>query len=1090
MNSLINFTLKNKFAVWLLTIIVTVAGLYSGMNMKLETLPDITTPVVTVTTIYPGATPLEVTDKVTKPIEQRLQNLSGVKRVGSSSFQNASQIQVEYSFSSDMDKSEEEVKQVLSDIKLPEGVQPSKVSRLSFNAFPVITYSVSNDKASLAVLTKQVQDYVLPKLEGIEGVANVQISGQHAEEVQLLFDQGKLSKYGLSQDTVQAMIKGSDLRFPLGVYTFGSKEQSVVIDGKFTTIEDLKGLEIPYSPAPTGGAGGMGGVADQAGNAKGMSGMAGSAGSGAAEGAAPGQTGTIPGAGVAAGLGKGASGGVTPGQKSQPIELKLPTVKLGELAKIELVGKAESISRTNGKDAIGIQIVKGADANTVDVVNGAKQAVSELQDKYPDLEMISTMDQGKPIEESVNTMLSKAIFGAVFAMLIILLFLRNFRTTLISVVSIPLSLLIAILALNQMDITLNMMTLGAMTVAIGRVVDDSIVVVENIFRRMSLPNEPLKGKDLMREATKEMFMPIFSSTIVTIAVFLPLGLVQGMIGEMFLPFALTIVFALLASLLVAITIVPMMAHSLFKKGVKSKQHAHEEHPSRLSRSYKKVLNWSLNHKVITSIVAVLLLVGSFALVPYVGVSFLPSQSEKMVIATYSPEPGQTLSDVTKTAEQADQFFRKRNGVETVQYSLGGKNPFSPGSTNQALFFVKYSKDTPDFTKEQTQVLKDLQADTEKGRWGTMDFGAGGMGSNSLKVYVYGDKIEEMKPVVQDLEARMKKIADLKNVKSSLSKTFDEYTLEVNQEKLSELGLTAAEVGMSLSQQRERPVLTTVEKDGEELNVYLQVEQPKYASIDDLVNKKITSRLGQTVAIKDVVEVKKGTTSDTVTRRDGRLVIDVGGDITSSSVTTVSNEVKKEMDAINVPANIEVSMGGVTQDIKESFTQLGVAMAAAIAIVYLILVITFGGGLAPFAILFSLPFTIIGALVALLIAGETISISAMIGALMLIGIVVTNAIVLIDRVIHKEKEGMSTREALLEAGVTRLRPILMTAIATIGALIPLAIGIEGSGIISRGLGVTVIGGLTSSTLLTLLIVPIVYESLSKLRRKDKQHQAAA
>ncbi|MDK8181458.1 efflux RND transporter permease subunit [Paenibacillus sp. UMB4589-SE434] len=1092
MNSLINFTLKNKFAVWLLTIIVTVAGLYSGMNMKLETLPDITTPVVTVTTIYPGATPQEVTDKVTKPIEQRLQNLSGVKLVGSSSFQNASQIQVEYSFSADMDKSEEEVKQVLSDIKLPEGVQPSKVSRLSFNAFPVITYSVSNDKASLAVLTKQVQDNVLPKLEGIEGVANVQISGQHAEEVQLVFDQEKLSKYGLSQDTVQAIIKGSDLQFPLGVYTFGSKEQSVVIDGKLTTIDDLKGLEIPYSPAPLGGAAGMTGVTGQAGSAGGMAGMTGSAGSGASGGAATGQNGTMPGTGLAAGsgAGNGASGGSKSGQKSQPIELKLPTVKLGELAKIELVGKAESISRTNGKDAIGIQIVKGADANTVDVVNGTKQAVSELHDKYPDLDIISTMDQGKPIEESVNTMLSKAIFGAVFAMLIILLFLRNFRTTLISVVSIPLSLLIAILALNQMDITLNMMTLGAMTVAIGRVVDDSIVVVENIFRRMSLPGEQLKGKDLMREATKEMFMPIFSSTIVTIAVFLPLGLVQGMIGEMFLPFALTIVFALLASLLVAVTIVPMMAHSLFKKGIKSKQHAHDEHPSRLSRGYKKVLNWSLNHKAITSIVAVVLLVGSFALVPYVGVSFLPSQSEKMVIATYSPEPGQTLDDVTKTAEQADQFFRKRNGVETVQYSLGGENPFSPGSTNQALFFVKYSKDTPEFTKEQTQVLKDLQADSKKGRWGTMDFGAGGMGGNSLKVYIYGDKIEEMKPVVQELEARMKKIADLKNVKSSLSKTFDEYTLEVNQEKLSELGLTAAEVGMSLSQQRVRPVLTTVEKDGEELNVYLQVEQPKYASIDDLVNKKITSRLGQTVAIKDVVEVKKGTTSDTVTRRDGRLVIDVSGDITSSNVTTVSNEVKKEMDTIIVPSGVEVSMGGVTQDIKESFTQLGVAMAAAIAIVYLILVITFGGGLAPFAILFSLPFTIIGALVALLIAGETISISAMIGALMLIGIVVTNAIVLIDRVIHKEKEGMSTRDALLEAGVTRLRPILMTAIATIGALIPLAIGIEGSGIISRGLGVTVIGGLTSSTLLTLLIVPIVYESLSKLRRKDKQHQAAA
>jgi HAE1 family hydrophobic/amphiphilic exporter-1 len=254
------------------------------------------------------------------------------------------------------------------------------------------------------------------------------------------------------------------------------------------------------------------------------------------------------------------------------------------------------------------------------------------------------------------------------------------------------------------------------------------------------------------------------------------------------------------------------------------------------------------------------------------------------------------------------------------------------------------------------------------------------------------------------------------------------------------------------------------------------------TLTDLTDKTIQSPLGTEVKIKDVVDVNEGETSNTVTRRDGKIYVQVSGNIKTDDVAKVSTDVQAEVDDLDVPSSIEVNMGGVTEDIQESFTQLGLAMLAAIAIVYFILVVTFGGGLAPFAILFSLPFTIIGALVGLWIAGETLSVNAMMGALMLIGIVVTNAIVLIDRVINMEKQGLSTREALLEAGTTRLRPILMTALATIGALIPLALGLEGSGMISKGLGVTVIGGLVSSTLLTLVIVPIVYELISKLRRK--------
>jgi HAE1 family hydrophobic/amphiphilic exporter-1 len=1019
--------------------------------MKLETIPNINTPIISVTTVYPGATPKEVADNVSVPIEQIVQNLNGVNVVSSNSMQNASSIQVEYGFEKNMDEAEDELNDALADIELPEGANEPEVSRLSLNAFPILALSIANDEQSLAELTTIVEDRIFPALQGVDGVSSVQLSGQQVEEVEFIFNDEKMQEYGLDEETVQNLIKGADVNFPLGLYTLDDTEKSVVIDGHITTLEDLKNLEIPVTPANQGA--GQAATGEQ-----------------------------VPGMTSQSGMGNAAAGQEQASQAAQAIEL--PTVKLSEIADINLVGKAESISRTNGKEAIGIQIVKATDANTVDVAKEVEAELSEFEDDIKGLDIVYTLDQATPIEESVSTMLSKALFGALFAVVIILIFLRDIKSTLISIISIPLSLLIAVILLNQMDITLNMMTLGAMTVAIGRVVDDSIVVIENIYRRMSLKGEVLKGKALVREATKEMFMPIMSSTVVTIAVFLPLALVKGMIGELFLPFALTIVFSLLASLLVAITIVPMMAHSLFKKSLYGETKIkHDEHkPGKFTGVYRSILNWTLNHKVITSSIAILMLVGSLFLVPIIGVSFISSEEEKMMMVTYKPEPGETREQAEKQTAIAESFFMDRENVKTVQYSLGSENPMNPGDTNSAIFFVEYDDDTQNFAEEKEKVMEDLKAKAKGGgEWASQDFASTGA-SNAITMFVYGNNMEDIEPVVKEVQEIMESNDSLKNVESSMSETYDEYTFVANHEELSKLGLSAAQIGMELSPTRERPVLTKVEKDGEELNVYLQVEEEEYNTIDDLTDKTIQSPLGKEVKIGDVVEVKEGETSNTVTRRDGKIYVQVSGEIKTDDVAKVSADVQAEVNDIDVPSSIEINMGGVTEDIQESFTQLGLAMLAAIAIVYFILVITFGGGLAPFAILFSLPFTIIGALVGLLIAGETLSVNAMIGALMLIGIVVTNAIVLIDRVIHKEKEGLSTREALLEAGTTRLRPILMTAIATIGALIPLALGLEGSGIISKGLGVTVIGGLTSSTLLTLVMVPIVYELLSKLRRK--------
>ncbi|CAM3036366.1 efflux RND transporter permease subunit [Sporolactobacillus spathodeae] len=1077
MRKIISFSMHNKLAVWLLTLLVVVGGLYAGTHMKMETMPDFTIPVVSVTTVYPGGTPSAIDDQVTQPIEQKLQSLAGVKDVSSTSASGISSVVVEYDYSQDMDKAVNDIKQALDQVTLPDNAQKPSVMRISLDAMPVYSVSITGSKQmNLDKLSQAVKDDLLPKAEQIDGVSSVTLAGQQKENVQIAFKANKLKKYGLTQDTVVALIKANNVSTPLGLYTIGKNQRSVVVSGHIDSINHLKSMRIPVETAAT--------------SQKGLS-QAGTASSASAA-----KLKTMPSASASSSISSASSTSQTASSSQSSAQLipsRMTVVQLSDVANVTIQKKAESISRTNGKLSIGLSVVKGQDANTVDVVNRAKSVIKSFEKSHTGIHAVSMYDQGKPIQQSVSAMFEKAILGALFAMLIILLFLRNIRTTLISVLSIPLSLLIALIVLKQMNVTLNIMTLGAMTIAIGRVVDDSIVVIENIYRRMSLSDEKLSGRELIREATHEMFLPIMSSTIVTIAVFLPMALVTGVVGQIFLPFAMTIVFSLLASLLVAITIVPMMANSLFPNGLKRK-HA-EEQAGKLAAVYRRALNGVLNHKLISFGLAVLIFVASLFLVPHIGASFLPDDQQKEVIFTYNPNPGQTVNDTKKTAARAEHLLEANKDLNKIQYSIGGSSTSAmfQSADNQAMFFVSYKDSTPNFTDLQNKTLDKLNKQGYKGKWAIQNFGSGSS-SNQLTLYVYSNTQSQLKTLTNKVLALTKRESGLAQVSSSISKGYVQYTITADQKKLGESGITAGQIAQQLmtsSSTANNDALTTIKRNGQDLDVFVKVSDNNLKRIKDLTKQTIQSPMGKQVKISDIAVVEKGQSPQSITKRDGKLYAEVTAKVTAKNVSAVTQTLQKKIDRVAKPDGASVSFSGVTEQMNDSFSQLGMAMLAAILIVYFVLVVTFGGGLAPFAILFSLPFAIIGSLIALLISGETISVSSMIGALMLIGIVITNAVVLIDRVIHREKAGHGTREALLEAAGTRIRPILMTAIATICALMPLASGMEGSGgLISKGLAVTVIGGITSSTILTLFIVPIVYETLMKIRSKFRRKKIEA
>ncbi|MBE5673154.1 efflux RND transporter permease subunit [Staphylococcus sp. SS35] len=1046
---LLQFSLGNKFAIFLMVVLVVLGGVYASAKLKLELLPDVQNPVISVTTTMPGATPQSTQDEISSKIDNQVRSLAYVKDVKTQSIQNASIVTVEYDNNTDMDKAEEQLKKEIDKIKFKDEVGQPELRRNSMDAFPVLAYSFSNKDNDLKKVTKVLNEQLIPKLQTVDGVQNAQLNGQTNREITLKFKQDELEKYGLTADDVENYLKTATRTTPLGLFQFGDKDKSIVVDGQYQSVDAFKNINIPLTLA-----GGQGEAQSQSGNNQNsaMSDV------------------------------NQASQQTSKSAASNSVS-GMPTAKLKDLADITVGDVRSSISKTNGKDAVNLQITKAQDANTVQVAKDVQQKIDTFIEENKDLNVTKTMDTAKPVEKSLYTMVEKAALGTIVAIIVILFFLRNIRTTLISIISIPLSLLMALIALKLSNVSLNILTLGALTVAIGRVIDDSIVVVENIYRRLTDPEEKLKGENLIISATTEVFKPIMSSTLVTIIVFLPLVFVSGSVGEMFRPFALAIAFSLLASLLVSITLVPALASTLFKKGVKRRNKQHQEGLGVVSTTYKKVLKWSLNHKWIVIILSTLILILTIVFGgPRLGTSFISAGDDKFLAITYTPKPGETEQSVLNHAKDVEKYLKQKKHVKTIQYSVGGSSPVDPtGSTNSMAIMVEYDNDTPNFDVEADKVIKHVDGFKHPGEWKNQDLGTGA-GNKSVEVTVKGPSTDAIKSTVQRIEQEMKQVKGLANVKSDLSQTYDQFEIKVDQNKAAENGISASQLAVHLNENLPEKTVTSVKENGKSIDVKVKQNKKTDWSEDKLNNITLKKPTGGTIKLGDIATLVKTTTPSKLTQEQGDYATTVSAKVTNKDVGGTTRQVMSKINNLDKPNNVKVNIGGASDDINNAMTQLAFAMLAAIIIVYLILVITFKGGLAPFTILFSLPFTVIGVIIALLITGETISVPSLIGMLMLIGIVVTNAIVLIDRVINNEQQGMEMKEALIEAGGTRIRPILMTAIATIGALVPLLFGQDSSILISKGLAATVIGGLISSTLLTLVVVPVIYEILFTLKNR--------
>lgn len=987
--------------------IILIAGVTAYNSLRVELFPEVEFPLVTVTTSYPGADPDAVVRDAAAPIERAVSGMQGLESVQSTTFEGNSIIFATFEFGTDMANAQSEIEAAIGAIPFADGVEEPTVGRFNPGQLPVIQFSIISDDGA-AEIASVVQSQILPAVSDIDGVLQVQVTGETERRVQILADPDRLRERGVSLFQVSAALTENNLTLPAGIIFEGGQAIPANTTHAFDSIESIENLIVGVS-------------------------------------------------------------------ESGPVRLRdVADVNFDE-------GISSSISRTNGKPSMGVAIVKEAEANTIDVTRAVREALDALPNLPPDVEIVVVLDQGPDIQGQINTLLREAMFGFIFAVTVVFIFMltirptvirglfNTLRPTLVIALSIPLSVFTGVLLMTWQDMSLNFMTLGGLAISVGRVVDDSIVVLENLYRHIEAGRERWRAA---LEATKEVGPAIFASTMTTIVVFAPLAFIQGIVGAFFFPFALTVSFALIASLLVALTAVPVLGAYLLRPGDLTQAAAEEDDFVRetwMQRAYTPILKWTLRHKAVTLTSAFLLTLASLSLILVIPINLFSAGGDRSLQIEVSLPPG---ASPRATLDEVIEIEDRVSGTADVYTSTIGASDAAfggaPTGLNEASLFVNLSEDAP---ADIDDILRDeLEKPGRIVRITELDAGPPDEG---VQINITGTNYEDITTASQQIIDAISDVEGVANLESNIAQVRPAVSIEVDPDKAALLGLNTRQVGLQLSQYLIGQTVTNVSIDGDIVDVSLSGNPSAVSGVENIQNLMITGP-GGVVPLGEVADVVTKDGPVTIVRTDGVRSATITGDVVSDDAQAVGNRIDQEIAALDLPPGVQVAIGGVFEDIAEVFLAIFIAMAIGIVLVYLVMVASLGSLRNPVVIVTTLPLALIGALAALAITGRALGLPAMMGLLLLIGIVVTNAIVLISFVEQLRAKGMSVYDALISGGRVRLRPILMTALTTSFALLPLAAasGADG-GIISAELATVVIGGLVSSTGLTLIVVPIVY-----------------
>ena len=1015
--SMIKFAVKRPVTMIIMVSVLLILGFFTYSKLSVDLLPEMELPVAAVMTSYSGAGPEEVESGVTELLESALTTVSNVDTIQSISAAGQSVVIMMFNWGTDMDAAAIEMKDSIGFVEgyLPDGASDPLVIKMDPTMMPIMQIGISGE--DLAQVQEIAEEVIEPRLSRIPEVASVIITGGQERQVKVEIDPVRLENYGLTLSQVAQVLQMENFNMSSGKVTQGTREYYVRNMQEFETIEDIRNVAIVTATGSN--------------------------------------------------------------------------LRLGDIATItDGYKEMEQFTRVNHREAVGVHLMKQSDANTVKASEAVRKELAKIQQELNlDLDVDIVYDAAEYINQSIDSTIKMIYEGALLAVLVLFLFLRNMRSTLIIFTAIPLSIIATFILMYFYGTTLNLITMGGLALGVGRIVDDSIVVFENIYRHRSLGLPPMEAAVT---GASEVSSAVIAATMTFIAVFLPMVFVEGLASIIFAPMAMTISFAILCSLFVALTVIPLMSSRILTD--KSMQRITEGSGrifnatqkfggwiDSLGERYKVLIQACLNRRRRVIIIVTLLMVVSLAAIPLVGAEFMPATDSGEISVSIETDKGSTLEDTDEVIRQVENRLLDIPEVELVFTSVGsaGTMMMSSGSggTNTSTLYVKLcpknerQRGVEMVAEDMRQQLAGLAG--TKVAVSVMDATSSFGSTSPVVVQISGDDLDVLREISTEVADIVRSTPGTREVTSSITDGNPEMQIRIDRARAAAYGLTPMQVASEIKSAMDGTVATRYKVNGQEVDVKVSYTSEGHSDVDYLTNLTILSPQGAVVKLSQIATFELAQGPVQIIREDQVRKAEVTADLLNRDLNSVMTDIQTSIGQMNLPAGYEITFGGENEEMMESFASLAVALLLAIILVYAVMAVQYESFFNPFVIMFSIPTCIIGVVFGLLLTGRSFSITAFIGVIMLVGIAVANAIVYVDYLKRLRERGMERDEAIAEAGRVRLRPILMTAFTTILAMLPMAIGLgEGAELIAP-LATVVIGGLLASTLITLVLVPVVY-----------------
>ncbi|HQI46204.1 MAG TPA: efflux RND transporter permease subunit [Bacteroidales bacterium] len=1036
--SLYSTAVKKPVSTIMIFVGVVIFGIYSYMQLPVDFFPKIDPPYITVFTYYNGANAADVEQNISRRLEDQFGSLSDLKKVSSVSKDNISVVTLEYQWGANLDEATNEVRDAvgMAERYFPDGVEKPVIFKLSTSMMPVIVYTVTSQE-SYAGIKDILDDRMVQPLNRIDGVGNITTIGAPIRAVTVHVDPRKLDAYSLTVEQIGLILAANNLNVPSGNMEMGKSEFSLRLQGEFKNSNEIKNIIIS--------------------NVNGK------------------------------------------------------TVFLKDIATVsDSLKEVKSYERSNGQKNVRIMIQKQSDANTVTVANKIKDKMEEIKKNLPpDVKIDVLMDTSINTMNSVNNLAETLIYALFFVVLIVLMFLGRGRATFIVSLSIPISLIAGFIYMFLSDGTINIITLSSLSIAIGLVVDDSIVVLENITKK-------LERGGFARESaiygTNEVSLAVIASTLTIIAVFLPLTMLGGITGIIFKPLGWVVTISVAVSVIVSMTLVPTLSSKILvakepnPKSIGGRIFRFSQNIlERIDNIYEKILTWTVSHRWTVIIIAVGIFIPSLFLLKFIGAEFMPASDNDKISAQVKLAQGTKLDETVKTATYLDSVFMKKYPeVEIVSSSAGVGDESSQAAifsetSNYILNYTFKMKPKNEREKDIFEVANLMRKDIEvlpEVETFYVDPGstrsAAGMlmgGGSVLEVKIYGNDFNETNVVSEKIANALKNIKGSKDILISRDKEKAELQLVLDNEKMTSFGLTTASVATAIRNRINGYTATKYKEDGNEYDVIIRYDKEYRGSTEDIKNISITTPAGKIVKLSEIAQLKRFYSPPKIERENKVRLVKVSSAISGSDLGTVKGELEKKIKTMDIPADVSIDYGGSAENMQDAFKSLGLLILLSVILVYIVMASQFESLTEPFIIMFSIPFAFTGVFIGLVIFNSTINVISLIGAVMLIGIVVKNGIILVDYTNLMVDRGYSLKKAVVMAGRSRLRPVLMTSLTMILAMIPMIVSSGSGAEIWRPMAIAIFGGLTFSTLITLVLIPAIYTifGVGKIKKQCKQLQ---